>query len=64
MRCMAAILIITYSEAAIPEQGAQWFPEEFGAPCTTETDRKEDTCHLEIFKKSRKLKKGKKTHDN
>lgn len=50
MRTPAAILTLFWSHAATPEQvKLEWWQEGmFGAPCTTETDRREGTCQLEV----------------
>lgn len=41
MRYLAALLLF-YSTTAVPEAWViDWWPEEFGMPCTTATDRRE-----------------------
>jgi hypothetical protein len=50
MKYLAAALLLLYSESVIPEQMQfeWWWTGVFGAPCSTETDRREGTCYLEV----------------
>jgi hypothetical protein len=54
-RALLAIAALLWSHTATPEQSISewWHPWALGAPCSTETDRREGTCQLEVKTKPR-----------
>ena len=55
MKYLAALLLMLYSTASIPDAGnfsSEWWQYwMLGRPCSTATDRTEGTCDLEVKRK-------------